>query len=169
MDYFKIDQFPHFSEEKGEIYNKDGKGAEVFYDTREKLQYLGHRLGKELGVDITNNYKEMPHKMAGQGKSPVLKEYIITGFAPSKYGENDNVFVKLEFRNFDSDIQFVIEVDVNFYKNKSQFINNRDEFIEDTTWNIPVNVDFPDNWEDLIKVAKPVFLKNLNYINNVMK
>src|SRR5690554_6264017 len=111
MDYFKIDQFPHFSEEKGKIYNKDGKGAEVFYDTREKLQYLGHRLGKELGVDITNNYKEMPHKMAGQGKPPVLKEYIITGFAPSKYGNQDNVFVKLAFHGFDTDIQFTIEVD----------------------------------------------------------
>ena len=167
MDYFRIDKFPHFREEMGKKYNKDGKGAEVYKDTCEKLKYLGHRLGKELGIDTTNNYKEIPHKMAGYAKGFNLKEYIITGFAPSIYGNNDDVFVKLEFCGFESDIKFVIEVDVNFFKGRSPFINDRDKFVEDTTWSIPVDENFPNNWEDLIKVVKPVFNKNINYINDI--
>ena len=167
MEYFKIDQFPHFRAEKGKRYNSEGKGAEVYKDTRAKLQYLGHRLGKELGVEITNNYHERPNKMAGQGRPPVLKEYIITGFAPSKYGNQDNVFVKLAFHGFDTEIQFTIEVDVNFYKNDNQYKDQRYEFLHDTSWMIPVNEDFPDNWDDLIKIANPFFQENINYINRI--
>jgi len=169
MEYFKLDQIFNYSNEIRKQYDKNSEGAQCYKDTRDKLKYLGNRLESELNVQLTNNYNEQPNKMAGQGRGFVLKEYILTGFIPSKFiKEGKNIFIKLCFYNFNNDIKFIIDIDVNFSDKTNPYNLSRTKIQNETVWEIPVDESFPKNWDDLINVAKPVFNEKINYIETFL-
>jgi len=166
MDYFNLDQIFSYSKDVGKKYDEKSEGAKCYYDTREKLQYLGRELGKELSVSLTNNYNEKPNKMAGQGKGFVLKEYILAGFLPSKYAREKDIFIKLCFFDFGTKLQFGIDVDVNFSDKKNPYNSIRNKIQDETTWAIAVDKSFPKNWDDLINIVKPIFQKQIEYVES---
>lgn len=166
IDYFKIDQFPFFGAEIGKKYDTNSVGAKIFYDTRRKLQYLGSQLGDELNLELVNNYNERPDKMAGRGKGFVLKDYVLAGFVPAEFGGQKGIFIKLCFFGFPSNIKFGIDVDVDFYNKENPHNKIRDRIQKDTAWSIPVDSDFPSNWDELINTIKIIFQSRVEYLES---
>ncbi|WP_452223510.1 AAA family ATPase [Lacinutrix chionoecetis] len=169
MDYFDLIQLHNYKNDIGKPYDSDNLSTKLYFDTRKKLQYLGDCLSKELGIPLKNNYNEKPNKMAGQGKGFVLKEYILTGFLPSKYSKFGNsVFLKMTFHGFQSNFQFGFDIDVNFSDENNTFNQFRDQFQKEVNWKIPVDNTFPKNWNDLIEIATPIFKKQVEYLERFL-
>ena len=170
MEYFNLEQIYNYSKEVGKKYDSKSEGTKCYYDVKEQLRYLGYELGKQLNITLTDNYNEKPNKQAGQGKGFVLKDYILIGFLPLiDFHVKKNIFVKLAFHNFNNnDVQFRIDVDVNFSDRKNPYNEKRDGIQAETGWEIPVDESFPKNWEDLINIIKPVFQDKINYIESLL-
>jgi len=164
--YFQLSKFQLYSKEALLKYNKNSDSADFYKDTRSKLQYLGQRLGADLDIKLVNNYNERPDKMAGRGKGLVLKPYILAGFIPTKYHVGKNIFIKLTFYVQDQKVYFLTEVDINFSDVNNPYKLQRNKIQEQTNWTIPVDENFPKNWDDLATMVKPAFAKNLAFINN---
>lgn len=169
MDYFNLteENIALLSNDIGKKYDGSNKGASIYFDTREKLKYLGELLNEELELNLLNNYNEKPNKQAGRGKGFVLKEYILAGFIPEKHHKETggNLFIKLSFWGFDtSNPQFGIDIDVNFSDGGNKFNKLRDLF-QQQYWSISIN-DFPNNWTDLIDLVKPQFQRMADYIDS---
>jgi len=169
MDYFNLteENIALLSNDIGKKYDRNNKGASLYFDTREKLKYLGRLLSEELELNSVNNYNEKPNKQAGRGKGFVLKEYILAGFIPKKHHKEtgDNLFIKLSFWGFDNNKpHFGIDIDVNFSNGKNKFKKLRDLF-QQQYWSIPLK-DFPNNWTDLIDLVKPQFQRMADYIDS---
>jgi len=169
MDYFNLteENIALLSNDIGKKYDGNNKGASIYFDTREKLKYLGRLLSEELELNSVNNYNEKPNKQAGRGKGFVLKEYILAGFIPKKHHKEtgDNLFIKLSFWGFDNNKpHFGIDIDVNFSDGKNPFKKLRDLF-QQQYWSISLK-DFPNNWTDLIDLVKPQFQRMADYIDS---
>ncbi|WP_243860369.1 McrB family protein [Flavobacterium poyangense] len=167
MEYFNLKQIAEYKNHVGKIYNSNSLGASCYNDTRLKLQYLGKQLGELFNIDLINNYNEKPNKMARQGKGFVQKEYILTGFLPKKYQKQvgNQIFIKIVFAGFSSKIHFGIDIDVNFSDENNPFNRNRKSLQKESHWEIPVDDNFPTNWEDLIDILSHIFEKQLKIID----
>lgn len=166
MEYFDLKQIAEYKKEVGKPYDSNSPGAKCYNNTRLKLQYLGKQLGELFSVDLINNYNEKPNKMAGYGKGFVQKEYILTGFIPKIYHEKGNqIFIKLIFARFSSEICFGIDIDVNFSDENNPFNQNREALQNESQWTIKVDENFPTNWEDLLDVISPIFEKQLKILD----
>lgn len=166
MEYFDLLQIAKYKNEVGKPYDSNSLGARCYNDTRSKLKYLGGQIGSLLGVELINNYNEKPNKMAGKGKGFVQKDYILTGFLPKKYEEKGNqVFIKLVFGSFSSEIRFGIDIDVNFSDENNPFNYNRKAFQNESQWTIKTDENFPTNWEDLLDLVTPIFENQLKLLN----
>jgi MoxR-like ATPase len=168
-EYFQLDQFPIYKNEVGKKYESGSNGAAFYKNTREKLQYLGYRLGKELNVELKNNYNEKPNKMAGQGMGFVLKEYILTGFVPARFDVGKSIFIKLNFHIYEDNFYFGLDVDINFSDSGNPYNSKRDDILEATQWSIPLDETFPSNWYDLINLVKPKFKDCINYVESFLQ
>ena len=167
MEYFNIAKLHNYKNDAGRPYDSNNQGTKLYFDTRKKLHYLGDCLSKELGISLINNYNEKPNKMAGQGKGFVLKEYILTGFMPSKYDKLGNsVFIKFVFHGFKSHFEFGFDIDVNFSDEENNFNKFRNQFQKEANWKIPVDNAFPTNWKDLISLTKPELKKQIDYLDD---
>ncbi len=164
MEYFKLDQIPDFKTEIGKTYIKNSNSSNFYYDTRNKLQYLGKQLAKKINIKVHNNYTDRPNRLAGQGKAPVLTSYILAGFIPTTFPASKDIFVKLSFFNFESIVQFGIDVDINFYNEKNPYLQHRDKIQKDTIWSISVDDSFPANWDELLNLITPKFKERVNYL-----
>lgn len=164
IEYFRLNDLVGYGDWMGEKYDSNSPGTKLYFETRSKLKHLGQRLGDAIGVTLRNNYNEKPNKMAGQGQGFVLKEYILTGFVPGDIPIENQVFVKLSFRGFDSQPEFGIDVDVNFSDPENQYRSYRDKLQTDNYWRVPIDSNFPTNWNDLIELAAPVFNAQINYL-----
>lgn len=166
MEYFNLEQIASYKNELGKKYDTKSKGAICYNDTRSKLHYLGARLSEFLNVDLVNNYNEKPNKMAGKGKGFVLKEYILTGFLPAKYKENGNqIFIKLSFGGFRTQLCFSIDIDVNFSDENNEFNKYRKALQKKSYSKILIEENFPTTWEDLLDTISPIFEKQLKTID----
>lgn len=164
IEYFRLNDLVGYGDWIGEKYDSNSPGTKMYFETRAKLKHLGKRLGDAIGVTLRNNYNEKPNKMAGQGQGFVLKEYILTGFVPKDIPIENQVFVKLSFRGFDSQLEFGIDVDVNFSDDENQYKSYRDKFQAEQYWRIPVDSSFPKTWDVLVELIAPVFDEQINYV-----
>jgi len=168
MEYFKLEQIPLFKNDIHKKYDDKSPGAKFYYDTRNKLKYLGETLAKKFNVELKNNYREKPNKMAGKGKGFVLKNYILTGFLFKKYKLGKEIFIKVSFHGFDSVPEFGLDIDINFKDADNRFRKDREKIQADTIWRLPVDAIFPSTWEDLIKVTAPKFKELLDYLDDFL-
>lgn len=162
MDYFDIANKKNYIAGKGEKYNANSPACLWFKDSRKKLKHLVTLLGKEVGENLINNYDEQPNKMAGRGKGFSLKHYILTGFVPEKYKYlKKNAFIKLTFYFSDNDLKFGINIDVNYSDEKNKYTSDRDKLQSYSHWSIPLDDNFPKDWQSLLVMITPIIKQRI--------
>jgi len=143
--YFNLRGFEDYAQYFGSKYDRDSPAVSWFYDTRNKLEYLVTLLSEKLNINLVINYKERPNTQAGN-----LKNYVLTGFSPDGIHPDGKLFIKLAFHTLNNNPAFDIEIDVDEKIADNPFRDNRVQRRDKTRLRIPVDKDFPQDWETLI-------------------
>jgi hypothetical protein len=148
-DYFNLDGFNLYVHDFGKEYDEKSPAANWFKDTRLKLEYMVQVLKTRLEENISINYSERPRGMAGPGIF-VLKNYVLSGFSPDNLFPDGELFIKLAFHELGKSPTFDIELDINYKLENKPFKDEIEEIKVSTRKRIPVNYDFPKDWDTLI-------------------
>jgi 5-methylcytosine-specific restriction endonuclease McrBC GTP-binding regulatory subunit McrB len=154
--YFDLPGFKKYQTGFGQKYESQSDATRWYKETTNKLEYLVQLLKEELNENLAINYKERPSARAGRGKPFILKNYAITGFSPDGiYPEKGELFIKLAFHNLDKSPLFDIELDQNHQALEKPFQDIIDNLRETSRLSIPVDDNFPDNWDNLVDTIRP--------------
>ena len=159
MDYFDLEEgLGNYQKKIGQKYAADDPAAEWWKQTRKKLEYLVKLLGEKVGSGLNINYREKPNGQAGRGKI-VFKDSVIIGCKPKSI-KQDYLFIKLAFHSLSDRPKLDIEIDAD-RKLEDQIYTQNDvlDLKNRSSFSLPVNQDFPDNWPALVeRIEEP--LKN---------
>ena len=166
MDYFNLAGFRNYAPAIGQPYESQAESTKWYLDTRSKLEYLVSLLKLRLGENIGINYSERPNAQAGRGQPFKLKEYILTGFSPDNLYPDGELFIKMAFHTLSKNPIFDIEFDINYKLENKPFKELVDKIKEATRKRIPVDSNFPNEWESLLTTIQD-HVKNMikEYIN----
>lgn len=170
MNYFNLADKHIFSQAAGKAYVAGSPAVKWHNDTRNKLEYLIKLLEKALNITLIANYREYAHKRGGQGKPLLLKDYVIRGFVPSSINVGKSIFIKLEFRGMKTTNPiFVCEIDINASDPGNIYHNDRPKLRKDTYWGVPLDENFPSDWDSLLELLLPIVKKNITYLQAFLK
>ncbi len=145
VSYFNLKGFIDYANDFGSKYDGSSPAVKWHNDTRSKLEYLVTLLGKKLKTNYTINYKEKPNTQAGN-----LKKYVVTGFSPDGAHPDGKLFIKLAFHSLNINPVFDIEIDVDEKIDNNPFFADREKRRDDSRLSIPVDQNFPQDWDTLI-------------------
>jgi 5-methylcytosine-specific restriction endonuclease McrBC GTP-binding regulatory subunit McrB len=167
MDYFNLAGFRNYASAIGQPYDSQAESTKWYLDTRSKLEYLVSLLKLRLGENIGINYSERPNAQAGRGQPFKLKEYILTGFSPDSLYPRGELFIKMAFHTLSKNPIFDIEFDINNKLENKPFKELVDKIKETTRKRIPVDSNFPNDWESLLKTIQDNVKKMINDYRNI--
>jgi len=170
MDYFDLGGFEEYSSKMGKTYDTKDPATDWWKDTKTKLEYLVGVLRIHLTENISINYTEKPNARAGRGKPFILKNYVITGFSPDgKFPDNGELFIKLAFHNLSTNPVFDIEMDQNQNSSIKPFDKIINQLRESSRKSIPINEDFPLNWDALVDEIQDHVSELITKYRNLIK
>jgi len=167
MDYFNLAGFRNYAPAIGQPYDSQAESTKWYLDTRSKLEYLVSLLKLRLGENIGINYSERPNAQAGRGQPFKLKEYILTGFSPDNLYPDGELFIKMAFHTLSKNPIFDIEFDINYKLENKPFKELVDKIKEATRKRIPVDSNFPNDWESLLITIQDNVKKMINDYRNI--
>ncbi|MBN8678203.1 MAG: AAA family ATPase [Chitinophagales bacterium] len=154
MNYFDFDGMRAYAAKSGTTYDASDPAAAWYYDTRDKLYYLIRLISEKLAMPLPVTYKEQPNAQKGRGKI-VFKEYVLAGFAPEGFYPDGTLFIKVAFHNLTNQPYLSLEIDINAKAEDNPFEAQRDQILQATRTRIPVNDQFPKDWESLVQLIMP--------------
>ena len=163
--FFDLEGLKEYASLFGAEYNRDSPATKLYKDTQNKLEYLVSLLGKKLNQNYVVNYRERPNKQPGGDRIVRLKSYVLVGFAPKGLNPDGKLFIKLAFHFLNKQPVFDIEIDVDAKIRENPYMAGREKRVEQTRLRIPVDQDFPENWQDLLNSIS----EHINKLTDVYK
>lgn len=154
MNYFDFDGMRAYAAKSGTTYDASDPAAAWYYDTRDKLYYLIRLISEKLAMPLPVTYKEQPNAQKGRGKI-VFKEYVLAGFAPEGFYPDGTLFIKVAFHNLTNQPYLSLEIDINAKAEDNPFEARRDQILQTTRYQIPVDTAFPSTWDELVYAIQP--------------